>query len=107
MGKKRKSHPTDKYTEFTIQMASPIPGTQKIYVIWVNGEEAVVDISKIIENNKWFKPLQDSTEFQTAKIADWGSGVEWQCEAGIGSDEVRWMADKQKSVLRKKNKKKP
>lgn len=106
MGKKRETHhPTDKYIHHTIQFVSPITGTHKVYVIWTNDEEAVIDISEIIYTNKHFKPLSSSAEFEKAESVAWGTGIEWDCGASIGSDHLRHMADQQGSVLHKKKRK--
>lgn len=102
---KTKEHPTAKYINLRIVHVSAIIDTQKVYIIWKNGEEAVVDFSEIIAKNKWFRPLQDPIEFQTVKHVDWGAGIEWRCGADSGSDSVRWMADQQKTVIHKKKRK--
>ena len=98
-------HPTLKYDEIKITHVSAILDTQKIYVIWDNGEEAVVDFSETIETNKWFQPLKDPEEFQMVKKVSWGWGIEWRCGADAGSDNVRYMGDLQQSVFCKQRKK--
>lgn len=102
---KTEQHPCAKYINLRIESVFAILGTKKLYITWKNADEAVVDFSDVITQNKWFKPLQDLAKFQKAKHVDWGSGIEWDNGAGIGSDEVRWMADQQDSVLYKDKKK--
>ena len=55
--------------------------------------------------NKWFAPLNNPAEFQTVKLAEWGTGLEWDCDADIGSDLIRHMADQQDSVLHRETRK--
>lgn len=98
---KNDQHPATKYTGIRITHAHPIMGTQKLYVVWETDDEAVVDISEIIKESKWFKPLQFPELFQSVKIEDWGSSLEWSNGADVGSDEIRWMADEQQSIIKK------
>lgn len=92
-------HPALEYTGLRLAQAWPILGTKKLYVVWKNGEEAVIDFSDTISKNKWFMPLNDPLQFQKVKLAEWGTGIEWDCDADIGSDLVRHMADLQGSVF--------
>lgn len=96
-----KGHPTDKYIDHTIQHVSAITGTQKVYAEWVNGEITIVDFSDLILKNKQFKTVSDPINFQTVKHIDWGHGIEWDCGVAIGSDQLRYMADEQDTVIHK------
>ena len=98
-------HPAMEYTGLRLTQVAPILGTKKLYVVWKNAEEAVIDFSKTISENKWFAPLNNPAEFQTVKLAEWGTGLEWDCDADIGSDLIRHMADQQDSVLHRETRK--
>ena len=102
---KRLEHPTAKYINLRIATVSAILKTNKLYVVWKNGEEAVVDFSADIDHNTHFKPLSDPAKFQTVQTVAWNAGIEWNCGVGIGSNQLRSMADQQKSVIHKKSRK--
>ena len=92
-------HPTDKYIGLRIIHVSAILETNKLYFIWENGDEAVIDFSELIATNRHCKSLSNSSEFQTARHIDNGTSLEWSCGVDMGSDHVRWMADLQDSLL--------
>lgn len=96
---KPEKNPTAKYIDIRISQVSAIMGTQKLYFVWGNGDEAVVDFSEIIATNRHCKPMSEPSEFQTAKHVDSGTALEWDCGVDMGSDQIRWMADQQDSLL--------
>ena len=102
MAKHKIVAPETRYNDHTLHMVTAIPDVWKVYAVWTNGEEAVVDFSDIIHEsrkNERFRQLSDPNEFQTVRSVDWGGGIEWRCGVGIGSDQLRYMAEQQDTVI--------
>ena len=93
------------YIATRIVHVSAILSTQKLYIAWECGDEAVVDFSEMIAINKHCRPLSEPSLFQSVKHVDCGTAMEWRCGIDMGSDQIRWMADQQNSVFHKNNKK--
>ena len=94
------SHPIARYTGLKMSTLSHISGTQKYFVTWTSGDQAVLDFARLIATDKHLDPLLDLEEFGSAKIGGWGSAIDWDCGVGMGSDQLRHMADEQNSVFR-------
>lgn len=60
--------PEAKYINHRIKYVAPVQGTYKLYVQWQTEEEAVVDFSKTIAENPWFRPLKNPVKFQAMQI---------------------------------------
>ena len=97
-----KINPEMQYLNLRINRASPILMEQKIFIVWRNGEQAVLDFADIIQEDKHFHPMADPTVFQSVRVEDWGACIEWKCGVAMGSDQLRQMAEKQGSVFKKR-----
>ena len=97
-----KTNPEMQYLNLRISRVSPILMEQKIFIVWRNGEQAVLDFADIIREDKHFHPMVDSAVFQSVRVEDWGACIEWKCGVGMGSDQLRQMAEEQESVFKKR-----
>ena len=81
------TNPEFKYAELKIHTIQPINDTHMLYIAWVNGDEAVVDLGE---------------EASEPKVIDWGYGVEWGDGVDIGSDSLRHLADEKNAIIHRK-----
>ena len=89
-----------KYHYWSVTSVAPILGTAMMYLEWNSGERAVLDFGKLTQVSKQFQPLSQPAEFENVSIIGYGGGIEWRCGAGLGSDQLRHMADEQNAVFR-------
>ena len=62
---------------------------QRFHLVWSDGTKAVIDLTETLAKHP-YAALRDSDEFATAKITDWGHGVEWRCGVDLGADSL-WL----------------
>ena len=61
----------------------------RLHLVWSDGTKAVIDLAETVAKDP-YAALRDSDEFATAKITDWGHGVEWRCGVDLGADSL-WL----------------
>lgn len=101
---KKAGHPTDRYIDHTLVSVAPILGKQKLFLEWDTDEQAVIDFAELIQNHTRFKAMSTPAVFHAVSVVDWGAGIEWKHGTGMGSDQLRLMADQQKSVIHRQKK---
>lgn len=102
MTKPTEQHPALRFLNLRLRTVTVIKNTNKLYVEWKNGEEAVVDFTESIQTAKGFKPLKDPKIFKKACVGSWGSSIEWPEDIDFGSDTLRQMAEEQGAVFLRK-----
>ncbi len=63
-----------------------------VSVTYSDGRQLRVDMSELVARLASFAPLENATEFATAKVADFGWTLEWDCGASLDADRVIEMA---------------
>ena len=63
-----------------------------------DGRQVQVDLSDLARRLKAFSPLEKPAEFRTAKVADFGWTLEWDCGASLDSDRVIELALEQSGL---------
>ncbi len=63
-----------------------------------DGRVVQVDLSDLVRRLKAFAPLEKPVEFRTAKVADFGWTLEWDCGASLDSDRVIELALEQSGM---------
>lgn len=66
--------------------------------IYSDGRQVQVDLSDLARRLKAFSPLEKPAEFRTAKVADFGWTLEWNCGASLDSDRVIELALEQSGL---------
>ncbi len=66
--------------------------------IYSDGRLVQVDLSDLVRRLKAFSPLEKPAEFRTAKVADFGWTLEWDCGASLDSDRVIELALEQSGL---------
>ena len=70
----------------------------KLSAIYSDGRLVQVDLSDLVRRLKAFSPLEKPAEFRTAKVADFGWTLEWDCGASLDSDRVIELALEQSGL---------
>lgn len=70
----------------------------KLSAIYSDGREVQIDLSDLVRRLKAFSPLEKPAEFRTAKVADFGWTLEWDCGASLDSDRVIELALEQSGL---------
>jgi len=77
----------------TARLASVVTGPGlRVVVTCTDGRVLRVDLSDLAGRLEAFAPLEDSTEFATARVADFGWTLDWACGASLDSDRLQEMA---------------
>ena len=64
----------------------------KLEITYTDKSTVVVDISQLVKSLAIFSPLENSNEFASATISDFGFTLEWSCGASLDSDRLFEMA---------------
>lgn len=59
-----------------------------VSVSYSDGRTVRINVRQLSERLEVFAPLADPQEFATAKVADFGWSLEWDCGATLDSDRV-------------------
>lgn len=68
-------------------------------ISYTDGRVVSVDLRDVATRLQVFAPLENPVEFATAKIADFGWTLEWDCGASLDSDRVLEMAMEQAGMV--------
>jgi len=74
-----------------IVSVTPLDGL-RLEVHYQNGPPITVDCAELPERFAVFAPLRDPAFFRQVAVADWGHGLEWPHDEGLGADRIREMA---------------
>ena len=80
-----------------VAVAQEAPMT--LLVTYSDGRVLRVDMSDLVRRLQMFAALDDPNEFATAKVADFGWTLEWDCGASLDSDRLIEMALEQKGLV--------
>lgn len=64
-------------------------------VTYTDGRVVKINLCDVANRLKVFSPLENPLEFATAKVADFGWSLEWDCGASLDSDRVLELAMEQ------------
>ena len=67
-------------------------------VTWRDGQTDVIDMEGVISAFEPFAPLKNEAAFTTVRVADWGSGVEWDNGLDYSSDSLEHLAEEQRGM---------
>jgi len=80
----------------------PEPG-MVLTATYSDGRVLRVDLTDVASRLQTFAPLEDPAEFATAKVADFGWTLEWDCGASLDSDRLIEMALEQAGMVENVN----
>ena len=75
----------------------------KLEITYTDKSTVVVDISQLVKSLAIFAPLENSNEFASATISDFGFTLEWSCGASLDSDRLFEMALEQSGLIANAN----
>jgi len=64
----------------------------RLSATYSDGRVLKVDLADLVNRLDVFAALENATEFSTAKVADFGWTLEWDCGASLDSDRLIEMA---------------
>jgi len=70
-----------------------------LQVAYSDSRTFYVDMANIIKLYKAFAPLQDTIEFSTVSVADWGWSLEWNCGVTLDADRIIELSLEQSGML--------
>lgn len=77
----------------TARLESVTPGLgMTLSATYSDGRVLHIDLSDVASRLETFGPLENPIEFATAKVADFGWTLEWNCGASLDSDRLIEMA---------------
>jgi len=77
----------------TARLASvAVEAGMNLSVSYTDGRIVRVNLSNVAERLQVFSALENSLEFATVKVLDFGWSLEWDCGASLDSDRVLEMA---------------
>lgn len=80
----------------TARLASvAVEPDMNLSVTYTNGRVVSVSLRDLAIRLQAFSPLEKRKEFATAKVADFGWSLEWDCGASLDSDRVLELAMEQ------------
>ncbi|MCJ2124227.1 DUF2442 domain-containing protein [Methylobacterium sp. J-077] len=69
---------------------------------FVDGYEGVIDLRPLLANGKVFAWLQDSENFKTVRVEEYGHAVSWTDDSGylidLGADSLRRDCERQAEI---------
>lgn len=74
-----------------LESVTPGPG-MTLSATFSDGRVLNIDMSDVAHRLQAFAALEDPTEFATAKVADFGWTLEWDCGASLDSDRLIELA---------------
>lgn len=74
-----------------LESVTPGPG-MTLSATFSDGRVLNIDMSDVAHRLEAFAALEDPTEFATAKVADFGWTLEWDCGASLDSDRLIELA---------------
>ena len=77
-------------------VAAEAPCTLRI--TWRDGQVDAIDMAGVIAAFGPFAPLKDEAAFRSVRVADWGSGVEWDNGLDFSSDSLERLAEEQRGM---------
>lgn len=70
-----------------------------LIVRWESGKETRVDLTGLVARSKHFAVFaKDKTAFRDVRVADYGSGVEWDNGLDLSANTLKIMADEQRTM---------
>ena len=70
-----------------------------VCVSYTDGRIVSVNLRDVANRLQAFSPLKTPSEFATAKVADFGWSLEWDCGASLDSDRVLELAMEQTGMI--------
>lgn len=70
-----------------------------LHIAYSDGRTLSIDMANIIKSYKAFSLLQDTTEFSTVSVADWGWSLEWSCGATLDADRIIELSLEQSGMI--------
>jgi len=71
-------------------------------LVFVDGYEGVIDLRPLLANGKVFAWLQDSENFKTVRVEEYGHAVSWTDDSGylidLGADSLRRDCERQAEI---------
>lgn len=72
-----------------------VESEMNVSVTYTDGRVVSINLRDLINRLQAFSPLTKPKEFATAKVADFGWSLEWNCGASLDSDRVLELAMEQ------------
>ena len=77
--------------------ASALPNTRSVRVVWEDGRENIIDLSRFLGDFAVFAPLDDDDRFAQVLVGEWGFAITWDAggDMSIAASTVYRLAAEQ------------